>query len=293
MGVDTATPRPLHPRPADRARHRPRGRLQRQPGRVGDGEPDGRDRGGIPRHARVDGRRRSGPSWATRASRSPWTGWTATSSTRSIPGRSSSIRARSPTRPRSSMSAGERWTLPKWGWDQTNFGLFSGDDRLGAYVARNVYEAAERLRAEEDRHLRVRPRLPVDALGGLQLGGVDQKLPTESVVVTLERYLREGRIRVDPSRNAEPVTFHDSCNIARSGDLVEEPRRVLARGLRGFPRDAPEPAGRISAARAAAGCCPWPSTGRSGSKRPRSRPSSSRPRGRSSSARCATTASTG
>ena len=36
----------------------------------------------------------------------------------------------------------------EWGWDQTNFGLFSGDDRLGAFVARNVYEAAERLRAK-------------------------------------------------------------------------------------------------------------------------------------------------
>ena len=44
--------------------------------------------------------------------------------------------------------AGESWTLPKWGWDQTNFGLFSGDDKLGAFVARNVYEAAERLRAK-------------------------------------------------------------------------------------------------------------------------------------------------
>ncbi len=125
--------------------------------------------------------------------------------------------------------AGEKWTLPKWGWDQTNFGLFSGDDRLGAYVARNVYEAAERLRAR---------RIVISECGhgyrstrweGYNWAGLDQKLPTESVVVTLLRYLEEGRIRVDPTRNAEPVTFHDSCNIARSGDLLEEPRRVLGR----------------------------------------------------------------
>ena len=25
-------------------------------------------------------------------------------------------------------AAGEDWTMPSWGWDQTNFGLFSGDD---------------------------------------------------------------------------------------------------------------------------------------------------------------------
>jgi Fe-S oxidoreductase len=126
-------------------------------------------------------------------------------------------------------AAGESWTLPKWGWDQTNFGLFSGDDKLGAYVARNVYEAAERLRAK---------RIVISECGhgyrstrweGYNWADYDQKLPTESVVVTLKRYLGEGRIAVDPSRNPDAVTFHDSCNIARSGDLVEEPRWVLRR----------------------------------------------------------------
>ncbi len=41
------------------------------------------------------------------------------------------------------------------------------------------------------------------------------------------RYIQEERIKVDPSRNPEPVTFHDSCNIARSGDIIEEPRWIL------------------------------------------------------------------
>ncbi|HOW85512.1 MAG TPA: (Fe-S)-binding protein [Candidatus Aminicenantes bacterium] len=126
-------------------------------------------------------------------------------------------------------AAGASWTLPKWGWDQTNFGLFSGDDALGAYVSRNLYEAAERLRAR---------RIVISECGhgyrstrweGYTWSGYDQKLPTESIVAVLRRYLEEGRIVVDPGRNLEPVTFHDSCNIARSGDLVEEPRQVLRR----------------------------------------------------------------
>ncbi|MGB8951211.1 MAG: (Fe-S)-binding protein [Candidatus Aminicenantales bacterium] len=125
--------------------------------------------------------------------------------------------------------AGEKWTLPKWGWDQTNFGLFSGDDNLGGYSARNVYEAAVRLKAK---------RLVISECGhgyrstrweGYNWADFSQNLPAESVVVTLIRYIQEGRIRVDPSKNPDPVTFHDSCNIARSGDLTEEPRRVLRR----------------------------------------------------------------
>ena len=123
--------------------------------------------------------------------------------------------------------AGERWTMPSWGWDQTNFGLFSGDDRLGAYVARNVYEAAVRLRAG---------RIVISECGhgyrstrweGSNWANRDQDILSESVILTLMRYIRQGKIEVDASKNPEPLTFHDSCNIARSGDLVEEPRWVL------------------------------------------------------------------
>lgn len=125
--------------------------------------------------------------------------------------------------------AQESWTMPSRGWDQTNFGLFSGDDNLGAFVAMNLYEAAFRLRAK---------RIVISECGhgyrstrweGYNWAEFDQKIPTESVVSTLVRYIEDGRIQVDPSRNFISVTFHDSCNIARSGDLIEEPRWILER----------------------------------------------------------------
>jgi Fe-S oxidoreductase len=125
--------------------------------------------------------------------------------------------------------AGERWTLPRWGWDQTNFGLFSGDNNLGAYVAKNVYEAARRLKAK---------RIVISECGhgyrstrweGYTWAGFDQELPTESVILTLMRYIQTRRIQIDPVKNPQPVTFHDSCNIARAGDLTEEPRWILER----------------------------------------------------------------
>lgn len=130
--------------------------------------------------------------------------------------------------------AGESWTLPRWGWDQTNFGLFSGDDKLGAYVAKNVYEAAERLNAK---------RIVISECGhgyrstrweGYNWANYDQKIPTESVILTLIRYIKEGKIKVDPSKNQDAVTYHDSCNIARSGDLIEEPRWILKKVCSNF-----------------------------------------------------------
>ena len=41
------------------------------------------------------------------------------------------------------------------------------------------------------------------------------------------RYVKEGRIKVDKSKNPDPITFHDSCNNARSCGLTEEPRELL------------------------------------------------------------------
>ncbi|RLB56890.1 MAG: hypothetical protein DRI90_18380 [Deltaproteobacteria bacterium] len=49
----------------------------------------------------------------------------------------------------------------------------------------------------------------------------------ESSVMTMLRYIKEGRIKVDKSKNSERVTFHDSCNNARSCGFYEEPRELL------------------------------------------------------------------
>ena len=42
------------------------------------------------------------------------------------------------------------------------------------------------------------------------------------------RYIKEGKIKVDKSKNPGKFTFHDSCNNARSCGLTEEPRELLS-----------------------------------------------------------------
>jgi Fe-S oxidoreductase len=123
--------------------------------------------------------------------------------------------------------AGENWTMPSEGWDMTNFGLFSGDDELGAAVAQRIYEKVIDLRAK---------RLVLSECGhgyrstrceGPNWMGKEVPFVIESSVLTMLRYVKEGRIRVDKGRNKDSVTFHDSCNNARSCGLFEEPRELL------------------------------------------------------------------
>jgi CheY-like chemotaxis protein len=123
--------------------------------------------------------------------------------------------------------AGENWTMPSEGWDMTNFGLFSGDDDLGGAVARRLFEKVVELRGK---------KLVLSECGhgyrstrceGPNWAKFDVPFEMESSVLTMLRYIKEGRIRVDRTRNPEPITFHDSCNNARSCGMFEEPRELL------------------------------------------------------------------
>ncbi|MFH2056995.1 MAG: response regulator, partial [bacterium] len=123
--------------------------------------------------------------------------------------------------------AGANWTMPSEGWDMTNFGLFSGDDDLGGAVGRRLYEKVIELRGKT---------LVISECGhgyrstrceAPNWGKFDVPFPMESSVNTMLDYIKSGRIKVDKTVNSEPVTFHDSCNNARSCGLFEEPRELL------------------------------------------------------------------
>ncbi len=123
--------------------------------------------------------------------------------------------------------AGASWTMPSEAWDMTNFGLFSGDDDLGGAVARRLYDKVTELRGR---------KLVISECGhgyrstrceGPNWGKYDVPFEMESSVITMLRYIREGRFEVDKTKNSVPVTFHDSCNNARSCGLFEEPRELL------------------------------------------------------------------
>jgi Fe-S oxidoreductase len=50
----------------------------------------------------------------------------------------------------------------------------------------------------------------------------------------MAEFIRDGQIKLDPSVNKDPVTYHDPCNQARSGGVVEEPRYILSKAVMDF-----------------------------------------------------------
>lgn len=119
------------------------------------------------------------------------------------------------------------WTMPSEGWDMTNFGLFSGDDDLGGAVSRRLFEKVEELNGG---------KLVISECGhgyrstrceGQNWAKMDVGFVMESSVETMLRYINDGTIKVDKTKNTEPITFHDSCNYGRSCGMTEEPRELL------------------------------------------------------------------
>lgn len=122
-------------------------------------------------------------------------------------------------------AAGTSWTLSSRIAETANFGLFF--DRA------TMKEHNKRL-LDEARRLKVK-RVVAGECGH---GWRTWKMFTRSLNGALEApivhvqqetidYMRDGRIRLDRTANAEPVTFHDPCNMARSCGMIEEPRIIM------------------------------------------------------------------
>ena len=131
--------------------------------------------------------------------------------------------------------AGANWTMGSIGWDNTSFGLFSGDNALGGYVGALAYEQAVKLRAK---------KMVVSECGhGFRAtkwehpnwtGMGKLSFPIESFLETMVDYVNTGKIVLDPSKNDFRVTYHDPCNLSRSSGITEEPRFLLKRACKEF-----------------------------------------------------------
>jgi Fe-S oxidoreductase/CheY-like chemotaxis protein len=127
------------------------------------------------------------------------------------------------------------WTMPSVGWDNTNFGLFSGDNALGGHMGKLAFDQAKKLG--------VRKMVISECGHGYRSTKWESPnwakmnpLPfeIESFLETMVGYVNQGRIVLDPAKNAAPVTYHDPCHLSRSAGITEQPRFLLKRACLDF-----------------------------------------------------------
>jgi Fe-S oxidoreductase len=123
-------------------------------------------------------------------------------------------------------ATGDSWTIGTGYYDGINYGLFYSDHVL-EHVLRKVRAEAERLKVRkiligECGHASRSAKFFYPAF----CGGSDA-LPVINIMEYTHRAWREGRLRLDPGVITDAVTYHDPCNIARQGWIIEQPRELL------------------------------------------------------------------
>ena len=122
-------------------------------------------------------------------------------------------------------TAGISWTIGSQYFDGINYGLFYNDwvlERiLGMVVAEARRLGAKKILIGECGHAARSAKQFIPSFFP------NDGLPVVHILeVTLEA-LQQGKLCLDPDAVGEKITYHDPCNIARSGWIVSQPRQIL------------------------------------------------------------------
>ncbi|MEZ5359737.1 MAG: (Fe-S)-binding protein [Candidatus Zixiibacteriota bacterium] len=130
-------------------------------------------------------------------------------------------------------ATGGSWTISTEYFDAINYGLFY-NDRVLEQVICKLYKETERLNARniligECGHASrtAKHYVPVHC------GGKNAK-PVFHIMEYTWQMLNEGKLHLDPTVITQRVTYHDPCNIARTGWLVDKPREIVKAFCRNY-----------------------------------------------------------
>lgn len=130
-------------------------------------------------------------------------------------------------------AAGEHWTLSFF--EAVNFGAFVGDPVKTKRILERIVNEALRLKVKQVCVCECGTAVRVLK----QLSG-EQPFSVTSLTEMHARYIREGRISVRKLPGS--YTYHDPCQIARNGGVMDEPRFILSQIVEDYREMAPEPA---------------------------------------------------
>ncbi|HDP80938.1 MAG TPA: (Fe-S)-binding protein, partial [Spirochaetes bacterium] len=128
--------------------------------------------------------------------------------------------------------AGVSWTIPTKNYDAINYGLFYSDGVLED-ILENMITETRRVRGKkiligECGHASRSAKVFLSQFND------GEEIPVVNIMELTDQLIQEGRIELDDTAITERVTYHDPCNIARSGWIVEQPRRIIRSFVKNF-----------------------------------------------------------
>lgn len=124
------------------------------------------------------------------------------------------------------------WTIASGNYDAINYGLFYSDEVLEKVLLKMIGEVrrlkGKKILIGECGHaFRSAQRF-------LSLYNDGEAIPVVSVIELTYDLMKAGKIEFDADAVKEAVTYHDPCNIARDGLLVDTPRSILRACIKNY-----------------------------------------------------------
>jgi Fe-S oxidoreductase len=129
-------------------------------------------------------------------------------------------------------AAGISWTIGSKYFDGINYGLFYNDWALERIIQKLIDEAhrlkAKKILIGECGHAARSARQFVPAFAN------GRALPVVSILELTHQAAQQGKLRMKKDVVTERVTYHDPCNVARSGWIINQPRQLLRSFVKDF-----------------------------------------------------------
>ncbi|MFH2037612.1 MAG: (Fe-S)-binding protein [Candidatus Zixiibacteriota bacterium] len=126
----------------------------------------------------------------------------------------------------------DKWTIGTHNYDGINYGLFYSDWHLENIIKQLVGEVTRlggnNILIGECGHASRSAHDFVPVFAG------KEKYPVINFMEYTLQCIKEGRIELDNNIVTERVTYHDPCNIARSGWIINQPRQILKSFVKDF-----------------------------------------------------------
>ncbi len=123
--------------------------------------------------------------------------------------------------------AGESYTFSSEHFDTVNYAFYGADVEKMTAIVKRLADTAEKLGVKRVVLSPCGHGFRVLRWEGERLLGRSYGFEVVSLGEAVDGYLSKGRISLDPAKLDGKLTYHDPCNIARNGGVVEEPRRVI------------------------------------------------------------------
>jgi Fe-S oxidoreductase len=128
--------------------------------------------------------------------------------------------------------AGENWTVPSEGWEQTSLSMFAGDWEACKLQVENVYAAIDRLKPKRVIGTECGHAHRATVIEGPYWAGRPDGQPPAPYIHYVQwvaEALRTGKLKIDPAKRIkQTVTYQDSCNYIRNWGLAETAREILS-----------------------------------------------------------------